>query len=237
MIRYIALFSLTLFIGLVSCQQAKNPSGQSQTVDPDKSVVREVIQTSNYTYLRVEKNKKEEWIAITRQQIDEGAVIYYEPGLEMKNFQSPELGRTFETVYFVQEISTESAGQPNPHGATMGSQPQKPSVARLEIAIEPEEGGVSIAELYARRDHYAGKTVKVRGQVTKVNTGIMDRNWVHIQDGTADGDQFDLTITTDHVPKVGEVLTYSGTLSLEKDFGYGYFYELIMEDAVALTLR
>ncbi len=237
MIRYISLFSLMFFIGLVSCRQADQASGDSQNGDSNKAVVMEVIQTSNYTYLRVEKGKKEEWIAISRRQIEKGAVVNYEPGLEMKNFKSPELGRTFETVYFVQVISTDATGEPDPHGAGMGSQPVKPSMARLDIKIEPEDGSVSIADIFARRNEFAGKTVKVRGQVTKVNAGIMGRNWVHVQDGTADGDQFNLTVTTEHLPKVGEILTYSGILSLEKDFGYGYFYEVILEDAVALTLR
>jgi hypothetical protein len=71
----------------------------------------------------------------------------------------------------------------------------------------------------------------MKGQVVKVNDEIMDKNWVHIQDGTADGDHFDLTITTLEKVAVGEVATFEGTIALDKDFGYGYAYELIMEDA------
>ncbi len=88
-----------------------------------------------------------------------------------------------------------------------------------------------LVNLYAKRNEYAGKTIKVKGQVTKVNIAIMERNWVHIQDGTADGENFDLTITTIHEPKVGDVITYSGTLILNKDFGSGYSYELLLENA------
>lgn len=233
----ILLFSLVAV--LVSCQQGMRSAQETdQATDPFKAEVVEVIYTTSYTYLKVEKNGQEEWIAITRQEMLPGDVVYYRDGLEMNNFESPELGRTFEKVYFVSEISKEPLGEGDPHaGMDMGGQPQKPVIDKQDINIEPVEGGISISELYANRQEFAGKSIKVRGQVTKVNAGIMNRNWVHIQDGTADGDHFDLTITTDDEPQVGDVVTYSGTLNLEVDFGYGYFYEVILEDAVHLDLR
>ena len=62
----------------------------------------------------------------------------------------------------------------------------------------------------------------VRGQVTKVNLDIMNRNWIHIQDGTGDESGFDLTITTEDSPKIGDIVTFRGKVSLDKDFGSGY---------------
>ena len=144
---------------------------------------------------------------------------------------------TFEKVYFVQEISDKPLEQEDPHAAVMGTEPQKPVLTREVVEIEQPEGGVSIADIYANRDKYSGQTVKVRGLVTKVNSGIMGRNWVHIQDGTADGNNFDLTVTTDHAPEVGDEITYSGTLNLDRDFGAGYTYEIILEDAKPVVQR
>jgi hypothetical protein len=152
----------------------------------------------------------------------------------MTNFKSPELGRTFDKVLFVMEISDKPITHDKPEamgGEDMGTQPVKPELTRLEVRVEQPEGGVSIGQLYANRAEYNGKVVKVRGQVTKVNAGIMGTNWIHLQDGTGDGENFDLTITADDEPAVGSVVTYSGTLALEKDFGYGYFYSLILENA------
>jgi hypothetical protein len=59
----------------------------------------------------------------------------------------------------------------------------------------------------------------------------MNRNWVHLQDGTWDGDHYDLTVTTQDAVKPGDVVTFSGTVTLNKDFGAGYVYEVVIEDA------
>jgi hypothetical protein len=228
---------LVLFaIFMMSCQNSQtNTNTGSQEPGSQKAEVKEVIQTSSYTYLRVEKNNQDEWIAINSQDIQKGAIVYYENGLKMENFTSPELQRTFETIYFVQEISDSPIQHSIPPGM-QGNQPQKPVLSKLDIQIEQPEGGITIAELYSKRETYSGKMIKVRGQVTKVNLAIMERNWVHIQDGTSDGENFDLTITTDSEPKVGDILTFSGTLVLNKDFGSGYSYELLLEAAMPVEL-
>jgi hypothetical protein len=63
----------------------------------------------------------------------------------------------------------------------------------------------------------------------------MDRNWVHLQDGTSDSGSFDLTVTTEEEVNVGDVLTFEGKIKLDKDFGAGYSYEVIMEQAKLKT--
>ncbi len=95
--------------------------------------------------------------------------------------------------------------------------------------VEPAEGAIQIAELMNNRSQYEGKTVKVTGKCVKVNAEIMGRNWIHLQDGS--GENFDLTLTTDEAVEVGSIVTMEGTVALNKDFGAGYRYEVIMEDA------
>lgn len=242
MIKNFYLIVTLLALIMTSCMEG-NKSGDAGS-DNQKAVVKEVIQTSSYTYLRVDKNNEEQWIAVDKMDAGEGDIVYYEEEMEMKNFKSPELGRTFESVYFIAEISNQPIKHDMPGGVhggmggdMQGTQPQKPVLSKLDIMIEQPEGGTTIANLYAKRDKYGGKMVTVRGQVTKVNESIMGTNWVHLQDGTADGDNFDLTITTQDAHDVGEVVTYSGILSLDKDFGAGYFYALIVEDAVVLEMQ
>jgi hypothetical protein len=200
----------------------------------------EVIQTSNYTYLRVEKNKQEQWIAVGKMEAKAGDVVYFEQGMEMTNFKSPELGRTFESVLFVNEISDKPlGGDIMPKGMEGGSnspevhgtQPEKPVIEKVDVKVDLPAGGTAIGILYAKKADFTGKMVTVRGKVTKINAGIMGRNWIHIQDGTADGDKFDLTVTTQDEPKVGDIVTYTGTFTVNKDFGYGYSYEILVEDA------
>jgi len=77
--------------------------------------------------------------------------------------------------------------------------------------------------------------VLIKGQVTKVNRAIMEKNWVHLQDGTGDSGGFDLTVTTQEQVNVGDVVTFEGKITLNKDFGAGYSYEVIMEQAKLQT--
>jgi len=238
MIKKISLLALLLAFIATSCNLG-NRYRPEESAD-QKGKVKEVIQTSNYTYLRVEKNKQEEWIAIGRMDVAEGKTVYYQDGLEMLNFHSPELNRDFDRILFVQEISDEPIKDKGMHGGMegmegmggmMGDKPEKPVLNKIDVSIEQPEGGITIGEIYTNREKYAGKLVTVRGQVTKVNSGIMGRNWVHIQDGTSSGDYFDLTVTTDDIPQEGNIVTYSGSVTLNKDFGYGYYYEVLLENA------
>jgi hypothetical protein len=58
----------------------------------------------------------------------------------------------------------------------------------------------------------------------------MSRNWIHLQDGTNHEGDFDLTITTNEEVNIDDVVVITGKLTLDKDFGYGYFYKLIIEE-------
>ena len=133
------------------------------------------------------------------------------------------------SVFFVQDLSTSNKPEAsNPHGQ-MG---RKVVEQDETISIEPAEGGVTVASLFENKADYAGKEVLVRGKVVKVNNGIMDRNWVHIQDGTGVDGKYDLTLTTTETVAVGDIVTMQGTVAVEKDFGAGYFYDVIIENAV-----
>jgi hypothetical protein len=234
---------LVLLVGFSGCvKKNKVPTAQNLANPATHEVkVSEVVQTSNYTYLKVSDNGAENWIAVTSQEAAVGETYYYEQALEMKNFKSKELDRTFETIYFVQGLSKQpgaapAAGMGGGMGANMAAGHKgKPADAQKGgISVAPAEGGISIAKLFVSRNDYSGKKVKIKGQVVKVNEEVMGKNWIHIQDGTKDGENFDLTITTLDKAAIDEVVTFEGTITLNKDFGYGYSYEVIMEDTKLL---
>lgn len=102
---------------------------------------------------------------------------------------------------------------------------------KVNITVEPCDGCIKISDLLANKKSYSGKVIKVKGKVTKFNPAIMGKNWVHIQDGSEFQGGFDLTVTTDIQAIVGETVTFEGKIILDKDFGYGYFYSVLMEDA------
>jgi len=112
--------------------------------------------------------------------------------------------------------------------ATTGT---KPTIEKANVSIQPCEGCIMISDLLAGKKNYEGKTIKIKGSVTKFNAEIMGKNWVHIQDGTESAGEFDLTVTTNQLVSVGDIVTFEGKISLDKDFGYGYFYKILLEDA------
>ena len=195
-------------------------------------VVKEVLQASGYTYALVEEASKEYWMAVSKIEVKAGDKVYYENAMEMKDFESKELNKVFDKILFVDFASKEPIkAKSNKEDAISHT---KSNMERLldSIKISPIEGGLSIAELYENAEKYKDKEVLVSGQVVKVNMDIMERNWVHIMDGTKAGNKSDLTFTTKEVVKIGDTVNFKGTLALDREFGAGYVYPLIVEGAV-----
>jgi hypothetical protein len=220
------------------CSKKEEPKQQAENLNPNthKAVVEEVLQVAQYTYLRVKEGDQELWLAGNKMDVQTGATVYYEGAMEMKNFESKALNKKFDSVFFVQTLSTQPIGMPvSPHGTDgMKATPQKPSIEKVDVSVAPAKGGVTISKLYANPSSYDGKTVLISGKITKVNNGIMQKNWVHIQDGTSNGGDYDLTITTNDMVQVGDVVTFQGKVALNKDFGYGYSYKIMLEEAKTL---
>jgi hypothetical protein len=103
---------------------------------------------------------------------------------------------------------------------------------KISANIQPCEGCIKLSDLFSGKKSYEGKVIRITGQVTKFNAGIMGKNWVHIQDGSEFEGEYDLTVTTAGDATVGDTITIEGKIALDKDFGYGYFYKVIMEDGV-----
>lgn len=217
---------------LTSCNSSSKQSEQSNsTISSRHFEVKEILQTSSYTYLFVEEKGQEYWMAVSRLEVKVGDDFYYETGLEMLDFNSKELDRTFDKILFVDKISTVPI-LPHQEKSSEMTVIEKEEVKGVkDISVDPAQGGISIGELYKNRTQYEGKRVLIKGQVVKVNSKIMGKNWVHLQDGTKDGENFDLTITTQEEVKVDDVVTFEGLVTLNKDFGAGYSYELIVEEA------
>lgn len=195
-----------------------------------KIITAEAIQSSNYTYLRVTEDGKEGWIAIAKQDVEIGKTYYYESSVEMANFTSKELNRTFPAITFASKFGQEPIGEAVKSISSAPANGKKASVAKEGIKIEKAKDGITIAELFAAKDSYSGKTVRLKGEVVKFNAQIMGKNWIHIQDGTNSNGAFDLTITSAEEVKVGDILTFEGVIALKKDFGAGYAYDVILEE-------
>jgi hypothetical protein len=230
--------------GAVAPQPAAKPalSGEKKATTPQTGKVVEVLSASNYTYLRVDTGREKLWLAVPQMKIKSGEKVTFGAGLPMKNFQSKSLGRTFDTVYFVEQIAREgdkpagqrisqAGGQTLPQGHPKISQ-SNGAAAKMDFSrITKASGGKTIAEIYAQKTQLAGKKTAVRGKVVKYNSGIMGKNWIHLKDGTGAEGSNDLAVTTKTEAKVGDTVLVRGNVLTDKDYGYGYKYPVIIEDA------
>lgn len=192
--------------------------------------VLEQMDTDRYSYLKVsESNGREYWIAAAKGEFVVGAEYHYHDGIYKTEYYSTHFDRTFDEIYLVSKIHLASAGHTQAQNTSSRASTPSTTSASVDYSVE---GGVTIAEIVANPSDYAGEKIRVRGNVTKVNPMIMGRNWVHLQDGTAD--DFDFVITTQEDIPVGHTATFEGTLNVDVDFGSGYTYEIIMEDAVLI---
>ncbi len=226
-------FIITGFILLSSC---KNDKGTYSPMYKNPSVhkvkVKEIIQGVDYSFLLVTENNRDYWMAVGKTDAEIDDVVYYENALLMNNFKSKELDRVFEEILFVENISeSPQISKPIPLDS-LHLKPKKGKVLKEDIHVERAPGGITIGELYKNKTNYANKKVLIRGQVVKVNKNIMDRNWVHLKDGTSDAGKSDLTFTMLTEVKVGDIVTLEGIVALDKEYGAGYVYPLIVENSI-----
>ncbi len=197
-----------------------------------KIEVNDVMDAGKYTYLNVTENEEEFWVAVTQRDIEVGETYYFKGGLLKKNFLSKEHNRVFEKLYLVSDLRRQ------PDGAMTSGSAVDEALNRVQggsateggpIEVEHAEGAVKLSDLFANKADFDGETIAVTGKIVKVNPMIMGRNWLHIQDGS--GEDLDLTITTMENIPLGHVVTLEGTIALNKDFGAGYRYDIILEGA------
>lgn len=232
----LSILSLTLFVFLISCESTSNKqtSDSAESIFDYSGIVEEVIQTSNYTYCYVTNDKNEHWVAISRMDLHAGETLYFNKGMEMRDFHSKELDRTFPSIFFVQKASTDPTGGMDFSNIPKGDKPVKPTIEKKDYTIQKAADGITVAELFKNKEKYKGKKVIIRGKVTKFNDAIMSTNWAHIQDGSEYDGNFDLTVTTAEFVNENATVTFEGTVELDVDFGYGYFYPVLLQDAVVV---
>ena len=223
---YFILFLMLILLGCSNDQNQEVSETDVQKNEPHIAKVVDIISTSGYNYLQVSENKNEYWIAVPTMDIEVGETVYFSKFMVMEEFNSPTIDRTFDEILFVEDArkSPTPEEMKNIHsGAT--------TIEKQKISFEPLPDGKTIQKIYSDKSNLAGKTVKVKGEVVKFNKQIMKRNWIHIQDGTGTENEFDLVITSDSDVKVGDIIIAEGTLAVDKDFGAGYFFPVIIENA------
>jgi hypothetical protein len=190
------------------------------------ATVLETMDGGGYTYVKLDEDGAVYWAAAPAAQVAVGDRVNFSEQMKMQNFTSRSLNRTFDELMFVGSLNGGSAPAAAP---AIAASPV--TTAPIE-PMEKAEGGYTIAEVFAGKQDLKGKTVRVRGKVVKVSPNIMGLNWVHLQDGTgaAGSDRLIFRSATE-IADVGAVVTAEGTVDTDKDFGYGYQYSVLVENA------
>jgi len=211
---------------------ALSPEAPIADPGPRSGTVVETMSSGGYTYVLVSDGSKEAWAAAPQLVVAVGNRVTLPGGYPMRAFHSKTLNRTFDVVHFVERIEVVGGGASggpllSPHTGSAA-----PPAASVDVSnVAKADGGQTVAELYAGKDALEGNQVAVRGKVVKVANGIMGKNWLHIRDGSGAADAGDLTVTTTATASIGDTVLARGKLGVDRDFGYGYQYAVIVEDA------
>lgn len=237
--------SLALVILTFSCSHGSTASINLKEKGIFQATVSEVLQSKGYTYLKVQEEKTEKWLVVPTINISIASKVYYREGFRMTEFSSKELNRSFSEVYFLETIATDPAQLsidtlPVPsksvHQEMNSPAAQEDTVINNPNQVPISDGNkITIESIYRNKETLNGKLVVISGKVTKFNERIMGKNWIHIQDGSSFDKYNDLTVTTREKVKVGETVKLQGKLVLNQDFGYGYSYEILLEEAIIIT--
>lgn len=235
--KHLHLSIILLVFVMVTCQKRQEQPASNSTVPAENIAtdivsgkVQETMNSGGYTYIRV----NDIWAAAPECDIVVGEEVSFRKSMPMDNFASSRLDRTFDKIYFINSINKGKVVKdvkPEDLLLTPGSKgiqnPTKTTVA----GIKKVKDGITIADLFRDKDRLNGKKVLLRGKVVKFSPQIMNTNWLHVQDGTEYDGFYDLIITSNDVAKTGDQVIVNGTVVLDKDFGYGYKYNVLVTDA------
>ena len=201
--------------------------GQAFAADTLKGKVLEVKNTDSYTFLLLKIDSKETWAAVELSNVKVGSTVTVENPMEMKNFESKALKKTFPSILF-----GNLAGEGGAVGKPQVAAAKDVSAVDVKVSKATGPNGQTVADVVNNATALNNKAVEIHAKVVKVNSGIMGKNWVHLRDGTGkteDGSN-DILVTTSAEAAVGSTVTAIGTVRTNKDFGSGYSYKVMLED-------
>jgi hypothetical protein len=219
------------FIAATACAADSAPALAGRVV--------ETMSVSSYTYVLLEAGAKKTWVAAPRFDVKAGDHVAAADGMAMSNYHSKSLNRTFDVIYFSGAVTVNGKASAGAAAALPPGHPPvgaatatpAPAAAPVLSGIKRAEGGQTVAEIVTGREKLSGKPIAVRGRVVKFNGGILGKNWLHIRDGSGGESSNNLVVTTNAAAKVGDLVLVTGRLATDRDFGGGYKYAAIVEDA------
>lgn len=251
---------IVFFAGMAGAQSQKGsktpePSkgavsepGAKSTPPVLTGTVLETLDAGPYTYLRMKTPKGETWAAVNKANVKKGSEVTIVNPIPMDGFESKTLNRKFDHIVFGSLGGAGAANSPelaSGHSSSSAASEQNMAKSHANIGSAPADvpagkvkraegaNGKNVAEIFSAKSSLKDTRVEVRGKVVKYNPGIMGKNWIHIRDGSGSREKKDddITVTTLDSAAVGDTVLVKGTVRLNRDFGAGYIYPVIIEDA------
>jgi hypothetical protein len=198
-------------------------------------IIREIIPTSNNLFLKVEEGRDSYWLVTGLGTLKPGNRYYFNEAVVKRNFVNKELNREFDSIYMVSQLLPESRKNElkRIRFKSHGNNPHAETKKTDEIALSDAQAiKVSLDELLEFPERYKDKSVIVRGICTKINLGIMERNWIHLK--TDPSGTKGIVATSQNTVRVGDSITVQAIVRLDKDFGAGYVYPILLEEAILI---
>ncbi len=219
------LMILLTAAALAACTKpaAAPPKASAQKL---QGQVLETLNSGGFTYVRLKTGAGDQWIVTSPVDVKVGSEVSVSSAMTVEKFESKSLHRTFDNIVF----GSIDGAAPTAHASA-----PSPMKDVGDVKVDKAEGSdaKTIAEIWASKGALKDRRVVVRGKVVKFLPSIMGKNWMHVRDGSGTrgkGDD-DIAVISDDRATVGSVVTLTGTVRLDKDFGAGYQYPVIIEDA------
>lgn len=205
--------------------------------DGGAGTVAETMDSGGYTYVLLAEDDR--WIAGPPTEVSVGDHIEFSQAVEMGQFHSRSLNRTFEQIMFAQSFQVTNLVRAEAHAdaSSVSTMAEELGIAKSASTIAPGageitplDGGKTIDAIRTEYQQLKGQPVSLRAKVVKVNEAILGKNWITMQDGTGTAPENKLLATSAELVEVGDVVTANGIVKTDVDLGMGYKYKVVLEE-------
>lgn len=220
---------------LICAFLAYTPLLQAAEAEPVTGTVVETMESGGYVYIKLEDGV---WIAANKFAVSKGDKIQYSGAMEMNDFHSKSLDKSFDSILFVSKAGPVGGNAQKPakpmtgHGGS-GMQLDKPVAAEAPTLGEVKTlaDGKTVADVFAESEQLTEQVVSLNVRVIKINKAIMGRNWITVADGTGTAPDNKLLSTSQEEVTPGDLVIVKGVVKTDIDLGYGYKYKVLLEEA------
>lgn len=229
-----AIFAVCMMVTAMFVWAGESTPPDSRVAATVSGEVLEVRDVESYTFLLLKTGGGTTWAAVAKAPVRKGSTVTIENVTVVHNVESKSLQRTFPTILFGTLGGSEDVPMDGPAKGIASPALVKASfTGDARVAKASGVNARTVAEVVTRSAELKDQTVLVRGKVVKYHPEIMGMNWVHLRDGTGSAvdNSNDLVVTTTDKARLGDVVTVRGVVRTDMDFGSGYAYKVLIEEA------